>query len=561
MEYIQPTNTETNQSPAPQASQIDTFLSQLMQTQEALLATINNLQNDVNKLKVATNTPKKAPPVETSKMTCKKTHHNLKGTQRERAEPPPSISTHKKKKEIAQLPKSSPIREVTAPTVRHSPLQLISPDFPPAFKGVKASLFAHIKALWGICEKHTIPKPPPEEALIQFYQRFSDEADITKAVQDSSSLKLVNNQDVITLAKDKLRKRNLARGISHLSDSYISYICGTLSLLGITVWSPNLAQTSDNLYNVACRIAALVTFQQVTVGGAYNYMSINPKYIMEMSLLQKAYDHFVHYLMKARAEKEEKANGAYKNGCIKGLANKNRARLRDARLDYAIVNKFPTRYRQIIEDIGAHSDDEKDGDKKRYLIKTLRYRSCKANIFFCRLDWAMAESERASGTVSRRRERCLPKVPIASKNTQPPKGLPLDFYSIKWFKSLDQNQRRNIPNIHKVAFLPNPEESLLPKRNDNEKIPDKNFTRKYYDIISDDYNIEEMSESNDECSEESNGESIDLKGTSPDVSEEESDGVYEPGEYDYSDEEDKVNESSLGEGEDNNEDKMDGVED
>ncbi|MBW0463125.1 hypothetical protein O181_002840 [Austropuccinia psidii MF-1] len=173
----------------------------------------------------------------------------------------------------------------------------------------------------------------------------------------------------------------------------------------------------------------------------------------------------------------------------------------------------------------------------------------------------MAESERASGTVRRQRERCLPKVPIEYKNTQPPKGLPLDFYSIKWFKLLDQNQRRNIMNIHKVAFLPNPEESLIPKRHDNEKTSDKNFTRKYDDIISDDYNIEKMSESNDECSEESNGESIDLEGTSPDVSEEESNGVYEPGEYDYSDEEDKVNESSLEAGEDNNEDKMDGVED
>ncbi|MBW0575646.1 hypothetical protein O181_115361 [Austropuccinia psidii MF-1] len=228
MEYIQPTNTETNQSPAPQASQIYTFLSQLMQTQENLLATINNLQNDFNKLNVGTNTPNKAPAVETSQTTCRKTHHNVKGTQQARSEPPPSISTHEKKKEIAQLPKSSPIKEVTAPTVRCSSLKLISPNFPPAFKGVKAALFAHIKALWGICEKHTIPKPPPEEALIQFYQRFSDEADITKAIQDSSSLKLVNNQDVITLAKDKLRKRNLACGISHLSDSYISYICGTL---------------------------------------------------------------------------------------------------------------------------------------------------------------------------------------------------------------------------------------------------------------------------------------------------------------------------------------------
>ncbi|MBW0463127.1 hypothetical protein O181_002842 [Austropuccinia psidii MF-1] len=212
-----------------------------MQTQETLLATINNLQNDVNKLKVGTNTTNKAPAVETSQTTCKKTHHNVKGTQQARSEPPPSLSTPKKKKEIAQLPKSSPIREVTAPTVRRSPLQLISPDFLPAFKGVKAALFAHIKALWGIFEKHDIPKLQPEEALIQFYQQFSDEADITKAVQDLSSLQLVNNQDVITLAKDKFRKENLACGISHLSDSYIAHIRGTLALLGITIWSPNLA--------------------------------------------------------------------------------------------------------------------------------------------------------------------------------------------------------------------------------------------------------------------------------------------------------------------------------
>ncbi|MBW0463509.1 hypothetical protein O181_003224 [Austropuccinia psidii MF-1] len=121
MECIQPTNTEINQSPAPQALQTDTFLSHFMQKQETLLAMISNLQHDVNKLKFDTNTPKKAPSVENSKITCEKAHHDVKVTQQARSEPTPNLITHKKKKATSQFPKPSPIREVTVPIVRHSP--------------------------------------------------------------------------------------------------------------------------------------------------------------------------------------------------------------------------------------------------------------------------------------------------------------------------------------------------------------------------------------------------------------------------------------------------------
>ncbi|MBW0535607.1 hypothetical protein O181_075322, partial [Austropuccinia psidii MF-1] len=210
--------------------------------------------------------------------------------------------------------------------------------------------------------------------------------------------------------------------------------------------------------------------------------------------------------------------------------------LRDSRLDYAIVNKLPKRYKRIIEEIGAHSDDEYDEKKKVYVIKTLKFRSRKANIFFRRLDEAMVQAERNEGSITRKRTRCLPKIPIESTIVKPPKGLPIDFYSIKWFKKLEHSQKEAMADCNNVAFLLTPEECLKPKRHPDEKISDKNFSKKYRDIVVEPYELQEF-ESDESAKEESKGESIDLEGPSPDCSEEEDDGLYAPGEYSYEDDE------------------------
>ncbi|MBW0504156.1 hypothetical protein O181_043871 [Austropuccinia psidii MF-1] len=89
--------------------------------------------------------------------------------------------------------------------------------------------------------------------------------------QDSSGVQLNSEADVQAFASKQLQPVQLGRGMKHISQSYIDYIQGTLTRLGFTKWSPNLAQNQDDLYNVACRIIAVTTFQQLVAGGAYNH--------------------------------------------------------------------------------------------------------------------------------------------------------------------------------------------------------------------------------------------------------------------------------------------------
>ncbi|MBW0577667.1 hypothetical protein O181_117382 [Austropuccinia psidii MF-1] len=235
--------------------------------------------------------------------------------------------------------------------------------------------------------------------------------------------------------------------------------------------------------------------------------------------------------MKQRWMREKKAIGSHKASALKNLSNKNQSRLRDTRLDFAIIQKFSKRYRRIIEEIGAHSDDEVDNtNNKRYIISTLNYRSRKANIFFRKLDEAIEQSQKRASLSSWQRLQVLPKVPVVSKNVAPPIGLPINFYNPQWFKKLT-------PDIQSVAFLPNPEESLMPKHHPDEQLLDKKFNK----------NIEKCV-----CEED-----------------EESEGLYEPGEYAYEDDEFSPAEKEEGDNEDDssgnersadNAQKMEGVE-
>ncbi|OAV93952.1 hypothetical protein PTTG_27157 [Puccinia triticina 1-1 BBBD Race 1] len=102
----------------------------------------------------------------------------------------------------------------------------------------------------------------------------------------------------------------------------------------------------------------------------------------DMTLLVRAYNHFVHYLQAEKYKKELKEEGKVAQEANNKKFNKNRERLRDARRDFAILNKYPKRYRDILEPISAHSDDEKVEGKGFYKIKTLPYRSNNANRFF-----------------------------------------------------------------------------------------------------------------------------------------------------------------------------------
>ncbi|MBW0568923.1 hypothetical protein O181_108638 [Austropuccinia psidii MF-1] len=129
----------------------------------------------------------------------------------------------------------------------------------------------------------------------------------------------------------------------------------------------------------------------------------------------------------------------------------------------------------------------------------------------------------------------------------PPKGLPIDFYSVKWFKGLPNIQKERMIDLENIAFLPNPEDSLKSQKNSNEKLSDKKFNQKYLTDATKPYNLESLeTENNGKLQNEDEDEeddSIDLYAPSPDASGREGD-YYGPGKYSYEEEGDINNQGN-----------------
>ncbi|MBW0548424.1 hypothetical protein O181_088139, partial [Austropuccinia psidii MF-1] len=66
-------------------------------------------------------------------------------------------------------------------------------------------LFKHIKILWDIRVKHSLPAPPTKEILVEFYRKFSTAEQINAALQDSGGVQLNSEADVQAFASKKLQ--------------------------------------------------------------------------------------------------------------------------------------------------------------------------------------------------------------------------------------------------------------------------------------------------------------------------------------------------------------------
>ncbi|MBW0529873.1 hypothetical protein O181_069588 [Austropuccinia psidii MF-1] len=156
----------------------------------------------------------------------------------------------------------------------------------------------------------------------------------------------------------------------------------------------------------------------------------------------------------------------------------------------------------------------------------------------------MLQYHKNMGTVSRLCTRVLSKEPILSTFTTPPTQMPIDFYHIKWFNSLSEVKKRVIVDVHSVAFLPNPEESLQAKRHADEKCLDRALNKIHYEAAVEPYDLQdEVDVVEDE--EDRNGSeagSIDWEYPSENEGSESDDGLYAPGEYHYEDDDYSKNE-------------------
>ncbi|EFP75508.1 uncharacterized protein PGTG_00839 [Puccinia graminis f. sp. tritici CRL 75-36-700-3] len=433
----------------------------------------------------------------------------------------PKASTSKKSKAVKQ------------PSPKRHPQQMQTTDVPLEFASTKNALFVHIKILWGLLKQDSVPQAPELRNLQEFYNRFSNGQEVEQAAQASTSPALINTDEVQLFKDATTGSIKYGRSVIHLGSNNVRYAQGLMVRLGLRTWCPNLDEDSASLYNAAHRIAAITTFQELVAGQAYKYMNVNAKMASQTSYLIQAYNHFVHFIQHTKYHKEKKQEGKNAQDASNKRVSKNRERLRDARKEFAILNKFPPRYVHILSQIGAHSDDEHDEKANIYKIKTLPYRSKNASKFIRALDIVMKNAaEQDPSSYRKRRVRKLPRQPVMSTFTAAPKGLPIDFYDPSWYHKLVPAQQKTIPNTQAVAFLPDASQSLLPKkqRHPDEKLTDSSFTRKYWDIVVEPYGLlgdESSDESDDEeeaqgmqsaAANDSEGEGHNLDDESPDES-------------------------------------------
>ncbi|MBW0461849.1 hypothetical protein O181_001564 [Austropuccinia psidii MF-1] len=116
------------------------------------------------------------------------------------------------------------------------------------------------------------------------------------------------------------------------------------------------------------------------------------------------------------------------------------------------------------------------------------------------------------------------------KTVVPPKGLPIDFYSLSYY------EKKTFPDRKNIAFLPKAEDCMQAQRHPDEKLSDKQFNEKYRGPIKIIFVISEEGESTDEDEDnDGNNYSIDLEETSKGEDNEEEPEFYGPGEYSYED--------------------------
>ncbi|KAI7960315.1 hypothetical protein MJO29_005383, partial [Puccinia striiformis f. sp. tritici] len=428
-----------------------------------------------------------------------------------------------------------PKRNVTPKTdcPKVNPLQMISRDMPKSFSLTRDALYVHIKLIWNLLEQKAIPSPPHPNTILEFTSRFSNADKIERTANDTSGAALIPVKEVVTFKDIKCGRKKVGKGLVNLEEFFVSYTQAILARLGIRVWAPDLEDLPDSLYNEACRQAALKSFRQASVGGAYAYMNVNLKYATDLTLLIPAYNHYVHYLQATRYNREKNQTGKFRMDEERKVISKARERLRDSRLKFALSQGLPKRYQKVISDVNCHSDDEYNSQRKVYVVKTLKFRSANATKFFRRLDATIATSDELDGKRVQRRRRFIPPTPEPSLFTKPPKGQPLDFYNPEWFNELLPQQRIDIANTREVAFLPNASQSLMGKKIASEKLSDKKFTAAFFDQLSKPYDLTHEIEDNgdddtptdDEDDASYNGEEIDLANTSGDDDEEDDEDV------------------------------------
>ena len=172
----------------------------------------------------------------------------------------------------------------------------------------------HVRILWGLIDAKEIPQDPPEHTLKLFNNRISGLELSEAALQDIAvNGHLLINPSLVQIgnsARSTTTRARFSTQMKFVEEHSLQYMQSCLAKFGLSRWSPDLRQSPYSLYNAACRIVALDTFKQTLVAQTYAHLKPNIKYVNDMDLLKKLYDHIVHFYHDARYRKNARKPGS-----------------------------------------------------------------------------------------------------------------------------------------------------------------------------------------------------------------------------------------------------------
>ena len=172
---------------------------------------------------------------------------------------------------------------------------------------------------------------------------------------------------------------------------------------------PDLSESPYSSYKSACRLVAITTFKHALGMDSYAFVAVDTTAVNETEVVIRIYNHFMHHLQRSLRAKEnlnpwsvKKKKGPpqyYIPTSKVGSCVRNEDTLRYYltvqptiySLQWHIPNIFANttnarRYRMLVCDSRANSDDELNPQGGHYVIKRRTERSIQAETFFRSLD-------------------------------------------------------------------------------------------------------------------------------------------------------------------------------
>lgn len=187
--------------------------------------------------------------------------------------------------------------------------------------------YVFIRIIWGLILSGAVPKPPNPALLAEFNSRFRDISNINGVAESTTAQPLIELREVFTLAQARGGRLKVGKGIVMIHEFFLEWALAMLAKLGIREWGPDLEAAIDSLWNEACRISAIRIFRQWVIGNAFVYMNIDKVLASDILLLERTYNHYVHFYMASKFKVEQKKEGKNKENDERKVQQRNRQRV------------------------------------------------------------------------------------------------------------------------------------------------------------------------------------------------------------------------------------------